>query len=50
MTGEEWDTHWGRIYDDARRSGEDVDTACEIADDETTEQFGDRPEDTKETA
>lgn len=44
MTGEEWDTHWGRIYDDARAAGEDVDTACEVADVETAEQFGDRPE------
>jgi hypothetical protein len=45
MTGEEWDTHWGRIYDDARAAGEDVDTACELADDEAEEQFGARPED-----
>lgn len=45
MTGEEWDTHWHRIYEDARATGEDVDTACEIADDETAEQFGERAED-----
>lgn len=45
MTGEEWDTHWGRIYDDARASGEGPDTSCEIADGETWEQFGPRPED-----
>lgn len=45
MTGEEWDTRWWVIYQDARAAGEDVDTACEIADDETFEQFGPHPKD-----
>jgi hypothetical protein len=40
---ETWDTHWWRIYNDAR-AGSDADTASEIADDETGEQFGVRPE------
>lgn len=43
MTGEEWDTHWWRIYQDARDAGSDRDTACEIADDETRQQFGEPP-------
>lgn len=43
MTGEEWDTHWWRVYQDARVT-EGVDTSCEIADDETHAQFGPRPE------
>lgn len=43
MTPGEWDTRWWVIYNDARSSA-DVDTACEIADDETAEQFGPRPE------
>lgn len=45
MTGEEWDAHWWRIYEDARASGEGPDTSCEVADDETYEQFGPRPVD-----
>ena len=47
MSAEEWDTHWGRIYDDARAAGEGPDTSCEIADDETYEQFGARPAEEK---
>lgn len=45
MTGEEWDTRWWVIYNDARSAGSDVDTACEVAADETIAQFGLRPED-----
>lgn len=43
ITAEEWDAHWWRIYQDARAT-EGADTSCEIADDETYEQFGPRPE------
>lgn len=44
VTGEEWDTHWWRIYNDARADFADAE-AREIANDETFAQFGARPED-----
>lgn len=53
VTGEEWDTHWWSIFNDAQSQepeGDVVDTPALIADRETAEQFGDRPQDTKETA
>lgn len=43
ITAAEWDTHWWRIYNDGLTGGDDIDTACEVADDETAEQFGERP-------
>lgn len=44
MTGEEWDTHYWRIYNDAREDFAHW-AAKEIANDETVAQFGLRPED-----
>lgn len=45
MTGEEWDTHWYRIYSEATPVGMTDAEAAEVADRETVEQFGSRPED-----
>lgn len=44
ITAEEWDTRWWVINDDALRVGYSPDVAAELAARETTEQFGDRPE------
>ncbi len=44
MTAEEWDTHWYRIKEDAIYEGADEEVAERIADRETAEQFGPRPE------
>lgn len=44
MTGEEWDTQWWVIYNDARTDFAHAE-AKEIANDETIAQFGLRPED-----
>jgi hypothetical protein len=45
VTGEEWDTRWWRIWNDALRAGHCDDEAEEIADRECVEQFGPHPED-----
>lgn len=44
MTSEQWDTHWRRICQDLCADGKHIDVAVEIADRETAEQFGPRPE------
>lgn len=44
MTAEEWDTHWYRIKEDALLDTADERAAEAVADHETTEQFGARPE------
>lgn len=44
MTGEEWVTHWWRIYDQLVDEVDD-DVAAWVADRETVEQFGPEPED-----
>lgn len=44
MTGEDWDVHWWRIYLDAVRDGEGEENAAVLADHDTVEQFGPRPE------
>jgi hypothetical protein len=46
VTGEDWDTHWHRIREDALSAGHTRDEAAEIADRETAEQFGPQPEET----
>ena len=43
---EQWDQRWCQIYDDARADGCNSLTASSIADRETVEQFGPRPEGT----
>lgn len=43
MSPGEWDTHWARIFDDARIDGASQTDAIAAADRETTEQFGERP-------
>lgn len=44
MTPQQWDVHWDRIRGDLVADGADPDLAIELADEETTEQFGPRPE------
>lgn len=45
MTGEEWDTHWYRIYSEATPIASTDAEAAELADRECAEQFGERPAD-----
>lgn len=44
MTTEDWDTHWYRIREDYRVIGFDDRAAEELADHDTVEQFGPRPQ------
>lgn len=46
MTSEQWDEHWHRIRQDAINDGAPPTYAEVLADTETTEQFGTRPEET----
>lgn len=44
MTSEEWDTHWYRIHKQLRETGLQPVEAAAMADTQTSEQFGQRPE------
>ncbi len=44
MTPEQWDIHWHRIREDALADGHAPFSAAAIADHETEEQFGPRPQ------
>lgn len=44
VTAEAWDVHWRRIWEDCVDEGMDEQAAKYVADRETTEQFGRRPE------
>lgn len=55
VTGEEWDTHRDSIFDDLLGQTDETEDLADralvarmLADRECTEQFGDRPQDTKE--
>lgn len=50
MTPEQWDTHWHRIRQDATDTGHDQQAAGELADRETADQFGARPDDHQDGA
>lgn len=43
-TAEAWDTHWYRIWEDCVNDGMEEQAAKAVAEKETTEQFGRRPE------
>lgn len=47
MTGEEWDVRWWDIFNDLvwEQGHREAKETAEIADRETAEQFGPRPED-----
>ena len=45
-TAEAWNTHWHRIWQDAVDEGMEEQAAKYVADRETAEQFGPRPEET----
>lgn len=46
VTPADWDVHWGRIRDDALTGGALPTEAEALADTETAEQFGQRPQET----
>lgn len=45
---QDWDVHWFRIYEDALIDGIGEQWAGEIADQETEQEFGPRPEEERQ--